>query len=172
MGSGLRRGTREAEYGLGVGFGGHGFGSKERHDLALTSLHFGQMLGGPSAENRWYRGNVELVGELWGGVQTHPRHRSLLGLTPLLRYNFATGSRWVPFVNAGVGLAYTNISGHDLSNGFQFNLQAGAGMHYFLREGLALALEFRWFHLSNAGLNRPNTGLNSQLVFAGLSRFF
>jgi hypothetical protein len=30
----------------------------------------------------------------------------------------------------------------------------------------------RWFHLSNAGLNRANSGLNTQVVFAGLSRFF
>jgi lipid A 3-O-deacylase len=88
------------------------------------------------------------------------------------RYHFATGSRWVPFVSAGVGVAYTNIAGRDLSNGFQFNLQAGAGTHYFLQEGLALTLESRWSHLSNAGLNRPNTGLNSQMVFAGLSRFY
>jgi lipid A 3-O-deacylase len=145
---------------------------KEHHDLALASARFGRMLGGPAAGNRWYHGNAELLGELWGGVQTHPRHRSLFGLTPLLRYHFATGSRWVPFVNAGVGLAYSNICGRDLSNGFQVNLQAGAGTHYFLREELALAPEYRWFHLSNAGLNRPNTGLNTQMLFAGLSRFF
>jgi lipid A 3-O-deacylase len=172
IGNGFHRGTTQIGSGLAAGFGTHALGSKDGHDLALTSLRFGRMLSGPGAGNQWYRGNLELLGELWGGIQIHPRHRFLVGFTPLLRHNFATGGRWVPFVEGGVGVAYTNIAGRDLSNGFQFNLQAGAGTHFFLREDTALTLEYRFFHLSNAGLNVPNTGLNTELVFAGLSRFY
>src|SRR5262249_55045181 len=152
----------------GIGLGAGAFGGKERHQLALGSVRFGRMFGGLEAENRWYRGNAELIGELWGGVQYRSRHRSLFGFTPLIRYNFATGSPWVPFVNGGVGVAYTNIGEPDLSNGFQFNVQVGAGAHYFFRDDTALTFQYRWFHLSNAGLNKPNTGLNSQVLFAGL----
>lgn len=42
-----------------------------------------------------------------------------------------------------------------------------AGTQYFLREEAALALEYRWFRLSIAGLNRPNTGLDTPMLFAG-----
>src|SRR5205823_14061440 len=144
----------------------------ERHDLSLASVRFGWMLSRQGDPDRWRRGHLELIGELWGGVQSNGRRRTLVGLTPLLRYNFAAGGRWVPFVEGGVGIAYTNLAGRDLSDGFQFNPQAGVGTHYFLREDLALTLQYRWFHLSNAGLNRPNSGLNSQMVFAGVSRFY
>jgi lipid A 3-O-deacylase len=172
VGDGFRRGVRHFGFGLGIGLGAGAFGGKERHELALGAVRFGRMLGGLGAEHQWYRGNSELIGELWGGAQYNVRRRNLFGLTPLLRYNFATRSPWVPFVNGGVGVAYSNIGGPDLSNGFQFNVQVGAGARYFYRPDTALTFQYRWFHLSNAGLNKPNTGLNSQVLFAGLERFF
>jgi lipid A 3-O-deacylase len=172
IGHGFRRGTTETGFGLGIGLGAGTFGTKERHRLVLGAVRVGRMLGGLEAEDRWYRGNAELIAELWGGIQYRPLRRLLFGLTPLLRYNFATGSPWVPFINGGVGIAYTNIGGPDLSDGFQFSVQVGAGVHYFFREDTALTLQYRWFHLSNAGLNRPNTGLNSQIIYTGLERFF
>jgi Lipid A 3-O-deacylase (PagL) len=43
-------------------------------------------------------------------------------------YPRRAGGRWVPFVEGGVGAAYTNIAGRDLSEGFQFNLQAGGAL--------------------------------------------
>jgi lipid A 3-O-deacylase len=168
----LRRHTRQFGSALAVGFGTYEFGGKERHDLALASIRFGQALGRPVDGDPWREGHLELIGEVWGGTQTSRQRRSLVGLTPLVRYNFAARGRWVPFGEAGAGVAYTTIAGRDLSNGFQVNLQAGVGTHYFLREDLALTLQYRWFHLSNAGLNRPNTGLNSLVVFAGISRFY
>jgi lipid A 3-O-deacylase len=168
----FRRPTRQFGSALAVGFGTYDFGGKERHDLALTSIRFGQALGRPVDGDPWRQGHLELIGELWGGTQRNGRRHALFGITPLLRYNFAARGRFVPFGDAGAGVAYTTIAGRDLSNGFQFNLQAGVGTHYFLREDLALTLQYRWFHLSNAGLNRPNTGLNSLVVFAGISRFY
>jgi hypothetical protein len=42
-----------------------------------------------------------LVGELFSGLQFHPNDRYFVGLTPLLRYNFATGSRWAPLIDLG-----------------------------------------------------------------------
>jgi lipid A 3-O-deacylase len=168
----FRRNTRQFGSALAVGFGTYSFGGKERHDLALASVRFGQALGRPVDGDPWREGHLELIGELWGGTQRNGRRHALFGLTPLLRYNFAARGRFVPFGDVGVGVAYTTIAGRDLSNGFQFNLQAGVGTHYFLREDLALTLQYRWFHLSNAGLNRPNTGLNTLVVFAGISRFY
>jgi lipid A 3-O-deacylase len=172
LGDGFRRGIEHSGFGFGFGIGTHALGSKRHHDLALSMVRLGWMLTGPGAGDRWGRGNLELLGELWGGAQLHPRRRSVFGFTPLLRYNFATGGRWVPFVDGGVGGAYTNIGAPDLSNGFQFNIQLGAGAHYFLRGTSALTLQYRWLHLSNAGLNVPNSGLNTHLVFVGLEQFF
>jgi lipid A 3-O-deacylase len=172
IGSGFRTGTTQTGFSLGPGWGSHAFGSKNRHDLALATTRFGRVFTGIVGEKEWYRGSPELLGELWGGTQSYPTDRSLFGFTPIIRYNFATGSRWMPFVDGGVGLAYTNILGRDLSTRFEFNVQVGAGAHYFLGRRTALTVQYRWFHLSNAGIKEPNNGTNTQILLAGLSQFF
>src|SRR5438309_392916 len=40
----LRRNSRQFGEVLGVGFGTHALGSKDRHDLALSGVRFGQVL--------------------------------------------------------------------------------------------------------------------------------
>ena len=170
IGSGFRKGALQGGLALGVGIGNKSLGSRSSHDLALATARFGWVFNGVEGHG-WYRGNPELVVEFWGGRQVRPTGRTVYGLTPLLRYNFATGSRWVPFVNGGVGIANTSIRDRDLSTGFEFNVQVGAGTHYFLREATALTVQYRWFHLSNAGIKAPNNGTNTQLFFAGLTWF-
>jgi opacity protein-like surface antigen len=172
VGSGYRKGARQAGLALGPGIGTHALGSKRRHDLALTAVQFGRVFSDVIGDGRWYRGNAELVYELFGGTQHEPADHTVMGLVPLLRYSFAPGGRWVPFVNGGVGLAYTTISNPDLNGGLQFNIQVGAGVHYFHQKDRALTLQYRWFHLSNAGIRRPNSGVNTHLVFAGMSWLF
>jgi len=105
--------------------------------------------------------------ELFTGVQFSPRREWLLGLTPHLRYNFATGTRWIPFVDAGVGVAATSIGHPDLSGIFEFNLQAGPGIQWFLKDRVAITMEARYLHLSCAGISKPNLGVNG---VAGIAR--
>jgi len=161
------------EAGGAVGFAA--FGGKQAHDLALSSVSYGHMLTGVLAEGHWYRGNLEGRLELFGGFQVHPDVDTrgwLVGLTPHLRYNLATGTRWVPFVDAGAGATATGIGRPDLSGTYEFNLQATAGTHYFLRENLALTGDVRFMHLSCAGMHSPNLGANTTVVMLGLTWFF
>jgi len=168
----LRKGARQAALVLGPGFGTRALGSKRRHDLALTAIQYSRVTSDVIGAGRWYRGNAELVFELFGGTQEEPSRRTVVGILPMLRYSFATGSRWVPFVTGGVGGAYTTIADPDLSGGLQFTVQVGAGTHYFMSRDRAITLQYRWFHLSNAGIRSPNSGLNSHLVFTGVSWLF
>jgi opacity protein-like surface antigen len=162
VGSGFRKGVVNTGLVLGLGIGTHSLGSKERHDLALAVVRCGRTLGR----------NWEFVGELFGGEQLRPRDRSVFGLTAIMRYNFATRSAWEPFLDGGVGVALTNIRDGDLSTAFEFNDQLGAGMHYFLRDGTALTFQYRWLHLSNAGIQHPNNGTNTQMFYLGMSWFY
>jgi opacity protein-like surface antigen len=172
VGSALRKGAHQAGYALGAGFGTKTLGSHDLHNLALGTARYGWILGGMGGDHRWYHGNPEVLIELFGGIQTNPTGQSLYGVTPLLRYNFVTGSRWVPFLNGGVGAAYTTIRHPDLSTSFEFNVQLGIGAHYFLNDNRALTVQYRWFHLSNAGIKLPNSGTNTQMLFAGLDWFY
>lgn len=172
VGNGFREDARLAGFSAGVGIGVIAFGGSEEHDMALVAGHYGKALTGVLGGDRWYRGNLLLLGELFGGWQFEPNGAYVVGITAVLRYAFATGNRWMPFVDAGGGISLTDINGPDLSGNFQFNLQVGAGLYYFLRDDLALTVGYRWLHLSNASIERPNHGVNTQVISAGLDWFF
>jgi len=172
VGNGFCSDVREFGLGLGVGFAADVFGSKGAHDLVLTRFYYGWMLGDVVGKDRWYRGNWEVVQEIFGGVQYHPRNRYVIGETTFLRFNFATGTRWVPFLDAGVGILATDIGAPSLGSVFEFNEQFGAGLNYFWHKNRALTLEYRFIHISNAGIREPNLGVNENVFYAGVSWFF
>jgi lipid A 3-O-deacylase len=147
-------------------------GGSESHNLVLGCQFYGRVLTDVVGGQSWLRGNLEGRVELMGGGQYQPKGAYLFGLTPLLRYNFATGSRWMPFVDAGAGVSLTDIGQPDLGTPFEFNLQAGAGLNYFLRKNLALTLQYRFLHVSNARIDSPDYGVNANVVSAGLTWFF
>lgn len=151
------------------------FGSRQAHDLGLLSVWYGHMLGRVVGGDHWYRGNFEGRLELFGGMRFHPQVDTdgwLIGLTPHLRYNFATGTRWVPFVDAGGGVTATGIGPPDLSGTFEFNLQATTGVQYFLRDNLALTGDIRFLHVSCGGIHSPNLGMNDVTFMMGVTWFF
>jgi opacity protein-like surface antigen len=172
VGDGFRAGAKHAGISAGAGVGMPVLGSQVGHDLALVNAHFGYVLSDVVAQDRWWRGNWELLGELFAGGQISPDNAYLVGGGPLLRYNVATGTRWVPFINGGGGVAATDIGEPDLSTTFQFQLQGGVGAHYFARENLAVTVEYRFIHISNAGIKFPNTGANTSMLCLGINWFF
>jgi opacity protein-like surface antigen len=172
IGEGFLSTVQSVSVSSGATYGFAAFGSVEAHDLALISLTYGHMLGHVVGEGHWYRGNPEFRVELFTGAQFSPSSEWLVGLTPHLRYNFATGTRWIPFIDGGVGVTATGIGPPDLSGTFQFNLQGGAGVQWFIRDNLALTLEARYLHMSCAGISQPNLGLNGVTGMLGLSFFF
>ncbi len=153
---------------LGAGFGVSDMGSAESHHLTAATLHVGKLL----ESGRPLLRHVELAGELWSGAQFHPDSAYLVGLTPVARYHFLPGSRLDPFIDGGAGVTATDIGRPDLSTTFEFNLQAGVGFHWVLRKNLALTFDGRYIHLSNAGIDQPNHGVNSFLFSSGLTWFF
>ncbi|MBN1508238.1 MAG: acyloxyacyl hydrolase [Sedimentisphaerales bacterium] len=172
MGNGLRTSVNEVGFALGPGIGTRQYGGSQRHDLALGHISYARLrtevIGGQCP----LRGSLEARIELLTGAQYHPEGAYLVGLTPVLRYNVATGNRWMPFVNVGVGVLLTDIGLPDLSTVFQFGPQFGGGCSYFLTDDLALTLEYRFIHISNADIETPNAGVNTHFISIGLSRYF
>jgi lipid A 3-O-deacylase len=172
LGEGFKPSTESIGLSLGASYGVSVLGGTERHALALAGISYGRMLTCVWGQGHWYRGNWELRGELVGGVEFDPGDEWVVGLTPHLRYNFATGSRWMPFIDAGAGVTATSIGPPDLSNTFEFNLQGCVGVYYLLKDNLALCVECRYLHLSCARLSSPNNGLNTVVGMVGVNFFF
>lgn len=172
VGNGFKAGLQSVSINLGAGYGVEILGSTQSHDLALMSLSYGRMIGSVEGADHWYHGNWEFRGELFTGAQFSPSAESLVGIAPHLRYNFATGSRWVPYVDIGAGVSATSIGPPDLSGTFEFNLQAATGVRWFIRDNVALNIEARYLHMSCAGIHPPNLGLNNAVGLAGITWFF
>lgn len=78
----------------------------------------------------------------------------------------------IPFVDGGAGVTGTGIGPPDLSGTFEFNLQAGVGIHWFMKENVALTVEARYVHWSCARISDPNLGLNGVTGMVGWTFFF
>jgi lipid A 3-O-deacylase len=172
VGQGFLSTAQSISVSAGANYGIAAFGSREAHDLALVNLTYGHMLSGVCGRGHWYQGNPEFRLELFTGAQFSPSSEWLVGLTPHLRYNFATDSRWVPYLDGGAGVTATGIRPPDLSGTFEFNLQAGGGVLWFLRDNVAITLDAHYTHWSCAGLHKPNLGLNGVTGMLGVAFFF
>ena len=172
VGEGLRAGTTVWGLNAGAMYGMLMFGSNERHHLALGSLSYGRTIGGVKGADRWYAGNWELRGELFGCLQVEPNTSWVIGIAPHIRYHFITSTRWVPFIDVGAGVSWTDISVPDLGGSFQFNLQAGAGLNWFVKDNLAVSVECRYLHLSSSAISMPNNGVNALGGLIGLNWFY
>ena len=68
IGEGFGPCTQSITLSAGATYGLADFGSLQAHDLALTSVTYGHMLGCVWAENTCFRGNWEFRLELFGGA--------------------------------------------------------------------------------------------------------
>ena len=169
---GFRKGAMEANVSVGIGPGSAILGSTATHDIALAKLSLGRVVSNTRAEGRWYRGNWELLGEMFGGGQFEPNAAYLVGLTGVLRYNFVTSTRLVPFFDLGAGVSATDIGRPDLGSTFEFNTQIGGGLRWFFNAHAAITAQYRLLHLSNAGTAHPNGGVNTSMFYVGVSWIF
>jgi hypothetical protein len=172
VGEGFRSTLQTISLEPGASFGVHVFGGQQTHDLGILSLSYGHMWGHAMGDGHWYHGNWEVRAEVFGAAQFSPNDVPIGGIAPHLRYNFATGSRWVPFADLGAGVSASGIGAPDNSGTFEFNLQANVGAHYLLRDDLALTFEAGLLHLSCAGIHDPNQGVNTIKGLLGVTWFY
>jgi hypothetical protein len=91
-----------------------------------------------------------------------------LGLTPVFRYQETVPSSISPYVEGAIGfhlISPVRLEEHrGFSTAFQFGDHVGAGARFGGRGRYDLQLRFQ--HLSNAGIKKPNNGINfTQLRF-------
>lgn len=119
----------------------------------------------------WWSGLVALgVEAAFLGV-AEPTGAYAIGLTPKLNYTFASFGRLKPYVEGGGGPLWTNFNGRIPEQGSDFNflVWGGAGASWDMTAQWSLNAGLRFSHISNAGTDSPNGGLNYLLPFVGIS---
>lgn len=106
------------------------------------------------------------------GVKTRGKVRIIASAGILALYyldNFA-GERLRPYIEAGIGIAYTDFTVEGQGLRVNFNPQAGIGAEILTDSGPPYFAAIRLQHISNANLNHNNHGINSAVLMIG--RFF
>lgn len=163
-------------------FGGQfGFGhtfdlpsGKERTDLSFAFIfpNWQENLTGLVYQDSYLQGALYWHVEAGFAELTHRDHEYLLGFSPLMvEYKFLNSKRkWAPNVLLGAGISMTNWKDqaeYELGSEFEFLLHIGGGIEVF-RETGSYSFNYRLFHASNAGMQKPNIGLNSHVFSLGL----
>jgi hypothetical protein len=110
----------------------------------------------------------EIVNEGIFGNAIHPGGR-LTGYALLFRLDGKPRGHFIPFFDLGGGMQHTTLytRAPELTGGIQFSPQAGLGVQYFFNPQRALVLEYRYMHMSNADIERPNLGFNASMLSVG-----
>jgi lipid A 3-O-deacylase len=130
-------------------------------DMARVGVQWGW-------KSRWFQGGSWHVGGYWDLALGQWRHKFLpgsnediteIGLTPVFRLqqNNLKG----PYLEAGIGvhlLSRTSLANKRFSTRYQFGEHIGVGFRFGARS--AFDLGYRFQHLSNADIKRPNDGIS------------
>jgi hypothetical protein len=172
--AGLRSG--HWDFGVFVG-GGSGVGVRTNVQMFRTGVRVGRVMTGELGHG-WRKGTFEFAGEItpvdavfWNGYKNWNEYKNGyknvygFGITPVdMKWNFTSGKRLVPFVEAAGGFLRSNVNipPGDTSR-INFTPGCGGGMHIFLKPDRAITWTLRAVHISNATLGDHNPGVNASV---------
>ncbi|NIP99264.1 MAG: hypothetical protein GWM98_01645 [Nitrospinaceae bacterium] len=108
---------------------------------------------------------------VFGEVAEAPTY--VVGFVPVqFEYKFIQpDSKWAPVFFGGVGVTWGewHKTTRELATAFEFILQSGAGIEYFLDNGSSVSLNYRLWHLSNSNIKSPNIGINAHVFSISVS---
>ena len=87
-----------------------------------------------------------------------------------LIWNLDTRGRIVPYIELGGGVLFTNTQAPEGTSRINFTSANGVGVHYF-RGKYAWTADVRFMHISNAGLQPLNPGINTVQLRLGVGWF-
>jgi lipid A 3-O-deacylase len=173
----LPKGTVEWGFMTGYGLSNALGASKPGIDFATLMPRFGYVFAEldrtPPLKGS-FAAVVEAVPALVAFEDVHTIYAG--GFNLLLRYDVATGTRLVPFLEAGAGVLLSTPQSRDstsqfAASQFNFTLQVAPGIRYFLSKRAAVSIEYRFHHISDAGLTEDNPSINSDFILLGFSLF-
>lgn len=144
-------------------------------DLAIAAGRTGQsqttLRVGASQQwqTRWWETSTGHLSGYWDLGLTYwqsgkyDKNVYTLSISPVFTYNFQRAGTWQPFIEAGIGasaFSRTKVGDKRLGSSLNFEDRLGVGVvsgsHRF---------GFRVIHYSNAGIRKPNEGIESYNLY-------
>jgi hypothetical protein len=111
----------------------------------------------------------ELNLEPYAGNVYRPHSGWELGVPLFIRWNQPLFKKWGFFLDAGAGPLLLGTSTREQGKRFNFVDQLGLGLKYGRSGGVGFEVGGRFRHVSNAGLNDMNAGIDGFTVHAGIT---
>ncbi|MFO7729083.1 MAG: acyloxyacyl hydrolase [Desulfonatronovibrio sp.] len=109
----------------------------------------------------------KLEGSLGTTMRSSPDFIASAGFLALYYFEGLSNRLLRPYIEGGVGLIYTEYKVKGQGSKLNFNPQAGLGIEFSPQSGPDFWVSLRLHHLSNAGLNKDNRGVNSLVLQTG-----
>lgn len=130
---------------------------------------YGYFLSEETAVGSWYQGRHEILMEIPYHLAIDQGGRSMVGGYLLGSWKFTGGEKLVPYIFAGGGVLFVDMGLPSMGTSLDFSYQGGTGLQYMIRKDVAIQLEYRYHHISNAGTASPNEPINSSKILFGFS---
>lgn len=114
----------------------------------------------------WYRNRRSLQIELPLHLLKQPEEPPMAGIYFNACWTFLADRRYQPYLLAGGGPLYTNAEIPGTSSKLKGAYQAAGGVKIRLQE-TEMSIEYRYHHVSNGGIQKPNDPLNSGKLLFG-----
>ena len=115
---------------------------------------------------------VALVGDRYTSSGRRAYSYGIGGSPVGAQVNFVHFRHVEPFLTSGGGFLYFNHRMFGTTQQFNFTAQLGGGVQLFTSSRhTAVDLGYKYHHISNANLANQNPGLDSHMVFIGISLF-
>ena len=157
------------QYGFGGVFGNTFDPVKDIYFLQLASFI---MWDYDKIWRHWAPEPLRFKVEGTAGVTTSPETRAMVSVSMLALYylEFISTSYFLPYLEGGIGIIYTDFQVEGQGLRFNFYPQIGIGTELKLNSGAPFFAGFRLTHISNADLHEDNRGVNSVVLIVG--RYF
>jgi len=150
----------------------------------VSDIHFIQVAGVAFWDydpiwRDWAPKSMKFKIEGSAGASYEPKARAMISLAMVAHYelNFLAGARLMPYLEGGLGVAYTDFQvtdpeppGESQGSRFNFNPLLGIGLEFNGKSRGSYFAAVRLSHLSNGDLKSENRGVNAVLFQIG--RFF
>ncbi len=109
----------------------------------------------------------KLEGTIGSIMTPQARIMASLGMLALYYLDFISTRYTRPYIEGGIGGIYTDFQVKGQGSHINFNPQAGIGTEIKLGSGPPWFAAARYHHISNAGLNHHNKGVDSVIFMLG-----
>ena len=116
--------------------------------------------------SRWWESDIGYLSGYWEGSLNYWNGRGDdnygIAISPVFAYYFNTSENLHPYIEGGIGVSLWSrdtMGPRDLSSSFLFEDRIGLGLRMKHWD-----LSFRYMHYSNAGIKKPNDGID---IFIG-----